>query len=107
MTVSINTDITQEGLTMNTVVFSVWKFKNIEGLIECNGYDFNTTKIKDSDGRSWFIKYDVEKETCTIMHPDGKATDCTFKDIVNKLKDFGLWIDLKEKHSTVVSSDKI
>ena len=31
---------------MTVDAFAIWKFKNIEGLIECNGYDFQTTKIK-------------------------------------------------------------
>ena len=43
---------------MTADIFAIWKFKNIEGLIECNGYDFQTTKIKKGLD-TYFIKYNL------------------------------------------------
>ena len=50
---------------MTVDAFAIWKFKNIEGLIECNGYDFQTTKIKKGLD-TYFIKYDLKTEEATI-----------------------------------------
>ena len=46
---------------MTADIFAIWKFKNIEGLIECNGYDFQTTKIKKGLD-TYFIKYNLKTE---------------------------------------------
>ena len=50
---------------MTADIFAIWKFKNIEGLIECNGYDFQTTKIKKGL-ETYFIKYNLKTEEATI-----------------------------------------
>lgn len=92
------------GSMMTADVFAIWKFKNIEGLIECNGYDFQTTKIKKGL-ETYFIKYDFKTEKATIKKVDDLFLPVTvpFSKLREELVKLGLWQARKEVHSSVLS----
>ncbi len=85
---------------MTADIFAIWKFKNIEGLIECNGYDFQTTKIKKGLD-TYFIKYDLKTEEATIEKVDVFFFPITvpFSKLKEELVKLDLW---KEKKFTQV-----
>lgn len=89
---------------MTVDAFAIWKFKNIEGLIECNGYDFQTTKIKKGL-ETYFIKYDLKKEEATIDKVDDLFLPITvsFSKLREELVKLGLWKARTEVHSSVLS----
>ncbi len=89
---------------MTVDAFAIWKFKNIEGLIECNGYDFQTTKIKKGSD-TYFIKYDLKTEEATIEKVDNLFFPVTvpFSKLREKLEKMDLWQARKEVHSSVLS----
>ena len=73
--------------------FALWKFKTIEGLIYCNGYDFFTTKIVKGSS-TFYIKYDLKTEEATISNPDDTFMIehiCPFNKLQDELKNMGLW----------------
>lgn len=78
---------------MDTVKFALWKFKTIEGQIECNGYDFNTTKIQNGFN-VYYITYDPSTEMATIKNatnPMFETRTVPFAQLVEKLKTLGIW----------------
>ena len=89
---------------MTVDAFAIWKFKNIEGLIECNGYDFQTTKIKKGLD-TYFIKYDLKIEEATIEKVDDLFLPVTvpFSKLKEELEKLDLWQARKEVHSSVIS----
>ena len=89
---------------MTVDAFAIWKFKNIEGLIECNGYDFQTTKIKKGL-KTYFIKYDLKTEEATIEKVDDLFLPITvpFSKLREELVKMDLWQARKEVHSSVLS----
>lgn len=89
---------------MTVDAFAIWKFKNIEGLIECNGYDFQTTKIKKGL-ETYFIKYDLRTEEATIEKVDDLFLPITvpFSKLREELVKLGLWKARTEVHSSVLS----
>lgn len=89
---------------MTVDAFAIWKFKNIEGLIECNGYDFQTTKIKKGL-ETYFIKYDFKTEEATIEKVDDLFLPITvpFSKLREKLEKMDLWQTRKEVHSSLLS----
>lgn len=89
---------------MTADVFAIWKFKNIEGLIECNGYDFQTTKIKKGL-ETYFIKYDFKTEEATIEKVDVFFLPITvpFSKLKEELVKLDLWKERTEVHSCVLS----
>lgn len=89
---------------MTADIFAIWKFKNIEGLIECNGYDFQTTKIKKGLD-TYFIKYDLKTEEATIEKVDVFFLPITvpFSKLKEELVKLDLWKERKEVHSSVLS----
>lgn len=88
---------------MTADIFAIWKFKNIEGLIECNGYDFQTTKIKKGLD-TYFIKYDLKTEEATIKKVDVFFFPITvpFSKLKEELVKLDLWKERKEVHSSVL-----
>lgn len=89
---------------MTADIFAIWKFKNIEGLIECNGYDFQTTKIKKGLD-TYFIKYNLKTEEATIEKVDNLFLPVTvpFSKLREELVKMDLWQTRKEVHSSVLS----
>ena len=89
---------------MTADIFAIWKFKNIEGLIECNGYDFQTTKIKKGLD-TYFIKYNLKTEEATIEKVDNLFLPVTvpFSKLREELVKMDLWQARKEVHSSVLS----
>lgn len=89
---------------MTPDVFAIWKFKNIEGLIECNGYDFQTTKIKKGLD-TYFIKYNLKTEEATIEKVDNLFLPVTvpFSKLREELVKMDLWQARKEVHSSLLS----
>lgn len=89
---------------MTVDAFAIWKFKNIEGLIECNGYDFQTTKIKKGL-ETYFIKYDLKTEEATIEKVDDLFLPITvpFSKLREELVKLDLWKARTEVHSSVLS----
>ena len=89
---------------MTVDAFAIWKFKNIEGLIECNGYDFQTTKIKKGSD-TYFIKYDLKTEEATIEKADNLFFPVTvpFSKLREELVKMDLWQARKEVHSSLLS----
>lgn len=89
---------------MTADIFAIWKFKNIEGLIECNGYDFQTTKIKKGL-ETYFIKYNLKTEEATIEKVDDLFLPITvpFSKLREELVKMDLWQARKEVHSSVLS----
>lgn len=89
---------------MTADIFAIWKFKNIEGLIECNGYDFQTTKIKKGLD-TYFIKYNLKTEEATIEKVDNLFLPVTvpFSKLREELVKLDLWQARKEVHSSVLS----
>mgnify|MGYP003560489432 CR=1 FL=1 len=89
---------------MTADIFAIWKFKNIEGLIECNGYDFQTTKIKKGLD-TYFIKYNLKTEEATIEKLDNLFLPDTvpFSKLREELVKMYLWQARKEVHSSVLS----
>lgn len=89
---------------MTVDAFAIWKFKNIEGLIECNGYDFQTTKIKNGL-ETYFIKYNLKTEEATIEKVDDLFLPVTvsFSKLREELVKLGLWKARTEVHSSVLS----
>lgn len=84
--------------------FAMWKFKIIEGQIECNGYDFTTTKIVDGFN-VWYVSYDPNTEMATIKNasnPNYIPITCRFSDVVDQLKKLKLWHERADfdKHSS-------
>ena len=87
---------------MNVDQFAIWKFKNIEGWIDCNGYDFQTTKIV-KDGKTYLVKYDLQKDTATISCDNDIfffPKTVPFKDLKEELKKNHLWQErpYEERH---------
>ena len=89
---------------MTADIFAIWKFKNIEGLIECNGYDFQTTKIKKGL-ETYFIKYNLKTEEKKKKKVDNLFLPITvpFSKLREELVKLGLWQARKEVHSSVLS----
>lgn len=89
---------------MTADIFAIWKFKNIEGLIECNGYDFQTTKIKKGL-ETYFIKYNLKTEEATIEKVDDLFLPITvpFSKLREELVKMDLWQARKEVHSSLLS----
>ena len=89
---------------MTADIFAIWKFKNIEGLIECNGYDFQTTKIKKGL-ETYFIKYNLKTEEATIEKVDDLFLPITvpFSKLREELGKMDLWQARKEVHSSLLS----
>lgn len=88
---------------MEICTFSLWKFKVIEGQIECNGNDYNSTIIKKGFN-TYKLTYDLVNETCSLnnVYKPEEHYECKFCEIVELLKKLDLWQPMKEKH---VSAD--
>lgn len=87
---------------MTVDAFAIWKFKTIEGLIECNGYDFQTTKIKKGSD-TYFVRYDLKTEEATIDKVDDLFLPITvpFPKLRSELEKLGIWQLRNEVHSSV------
>ena len=83
--------------------FALWKFKTIEGLIYCNGYDFFTTKIVKGSS-TFYIKYDLKTEEATIEKVDDLFLPITvpFPKLRSELEKLGIWQLRNEVHSSVI-----
>ena len=92
---------------MTVETFAIWKFTNIEGLIECNGYDFQTTKIKKGLD-TYFIIYDFKTEQATIQKADDffMPIKVPFSNLRAELEKLGLWKERKEVHPSLLSKIK-
>jgi len=78
-------------LMMNNSDFALWKFKNIEGVLD--GFfssEFNITKFfKNTEQHS--IVYNLNTETCEIKINGQNPIKVSFDGLVDKLKELGYY----------------
>jgi hypothetical protein len=100
---------------MDIVVFSVWKFRHIEGLLKnMFAYDVGTTKYVDPEtGYVSWIKYNYKDETVTIERTvkkkdsfwsmietgeiETQTVECKLSELEAKLKELGMYEERPER----------
>lgn len=77
--------------------FALWKFKALEGSLKgFSSGDLLTTHVVDKDKNQLDIKYNLQTNEATIvdlfaLDADDKIVTCKFKDLINILKERGLY----------------
>ena len=78
---------------MNTDNFAIWKFKNIEGVLQdFYAYDFLVTKYQ-KDYVVFFMHYDLSTNTIKFESKIAKydGVTCSFNDVHATLKQLGVF----------------
>lgn len=82
--------------------FAIWKFRYIEGFLQgFHAFDLETSKYVDpfTFATTW-IRYNFKAETAEIERPDGTKVSVKFSELVQKLKDLGMYVErpASERH---------
>lgn len=95
---------------MDLVRFAIWKFRNVEGVLEgMHPYDVLVTRYVDGLGDVTWLRYDMAAETVSLETEDGKSRmQCGFGELEDTLKRLGMYRPrpMRDRHSCTVAPDK-